>query len=502
MLTLAGDAPDAACGRREDRVRGREGSRGRRQDPVELRDSLANYNKMPTAELRRKAAGLSPCTLPGDRGIAVLAAGDIIVGQPKFFEACRRSSPRGRSRTGSLSALPPAARAAPYLAAPFEGGALPLLQHRPARHARDGAALAALRSVIDGSIGEALGHFTWSATTRRGQGAHGRDDPQHHRRHARSPVEARLDDRAHAARRRSPNSTAFSPRSAIRPNGALARAWRPARRLSRQCARGDRIRGEAPPLHARPTGGQGRMEDVAAHGERLLRSDGNNINFPAGILQPPFFDFSPTTSSQTTAAIGAVIGHEITHGFDDQGRHYDARATSRTGGRLRMRAVPGAREESRGAVQRLRAAARSESERRADPSGKTSPTGGASLALEALERSLAGKEKKLIDGSRTEQRLLPLVGAGVAHQHPENALRQQLATDPHSPGELPRHRPLVNLQPFYDAFGIREGDPMCASPRTAQRSGEEFFPSSLEEGRREAAGGGVGFSRMTRGSTS
>jgi len=90
--------------------------------------------------------------------------------------------------------------------------------------------------------------------------------------------------------------------------------------------------------------------------------------------------------------------------------------------------------------------------------------GGASLAYEALQRSLAGKEKKLIDGLTPEQRFFLSWAQVWRTNMRENALRQQLAVDPHSPGMIRAIGPLVNLQPFYDAFGIGEGDPMWRRP--------------------------------------
>ncbi|HLQ01825.1 MAG TPA: M13-type metalloendopeptidase, partial [Burkholderiales bacterium] len=95
--------------------------------------------------------------------------------------------------------------------------------------------------------------------------------------------------------------------------------------------------------------------------------------------------------------------------------------------------------------------------------------GGASIAYEALERSLAGKERKLIDGLTPEQRFFLSFAQVWRTNIRENALRQQLAVDPHSPGIFRAVGPLVNLQPFYDAFGVEEGDPMWRRPEDRAR---------------------------------
>ena len=80
-----------------------------------------------------------------------------------------------------------------------------------------------------------------------------------------------------------------------------------------------------------------------------------------------------------------------------------------------------------------------------------------------------GKEKKLIDGLTPEQRFFLSWAQVWRTNMRENALRQQLAADPHSPGMIRAIGPLVNFQPFYDAFGIRKGDPMWRRPEDRAR---------------------------------
>src|SRR5207302_11476736 len=193
-------------------------------------------------------------------------------------------------------------------------------------------------------------------------------------------------------------------------------------------------------------------------------STANNINLPAGIHHPPIFDFS-LDDAVNYGGIGAVIGHEITHGFDDQGRHYDAEGnladwwTPEDAAQFQARAkrvveqfsgyepLPGVKVNGELTL----------GENIAD-------LGGASIAYEALQRSLASKEKKLIDGFTPEQRFFLSFAQVWRTNIRENALRQQLAVDPHSPGQFRAFGALVNLQAFYDAFGIKEGDPMWRAP--------------------------------------
>jgi putative endopeptidase len=190
----------------------------------------------------------------------------------------------------------------------------------------------------------------------------------------------------------------------------------------------------------------------------------NNINFPAGILQPPFFDYS-LDDAVNYGAIGAVIGHEMTHGFDDQGRHYDAEGnladwwTAEDAARFEARAkklvdqfggyepLPGLKINGELTL----------GENIAD-------LGGVTLAFEALERSLAGKARKPVDGFTPEQRFFLSFAQVWRSNIREDALRQQLAVDPHAPGTFRVIGALANLQPFDDAFGIEPGDPMWLSP--------------------------------------
>src|SRR5439155_21948160 len=205
--------------------------------------------------------------------------------------------------------------------------------------------------------------------------------------------------------------------------------------------RGDRIRGEAPPLPARPAGGQGRMEDVAAHRERLLRSDRQQHQFsrrhsPAAVLR--FF----------ARRRGQLRRNRRGHRPRDHAR------LRRPGPPLRRRrqprgvvdargcrAVPGAREETRGAVLRLRAAARSESERRADSRREHRRSRRREPRLRSAGALARRQGEEAHRRAHARAALLPLVGAGVAHQHarecpaPATRRRSPLA------GDDPRNRP-------------------------------------------------------------
>jgi putative endopeptidase len=90
--------------------------------------------------------------------------------------------------------------------------------------------------------------------------------------------------------------------------------------------------------------------------------------------------------------------------------------------------------------------------------------GGVSIAFEALQRSLKGKERKLIDGFTPEQRFFLSWAQQWRTNFREDALRRQMTTDPHSPGMIRAFAPLTDMPEFFTAFGIKEGDPMYRKP--------------------------------------
>nr|MBP6514232.1 M13 family metallopeptidase [Steroidobacteraceae bacterium] len=184
----------------------------------------------------------------------------------------------------------------------------------------------------------------------------------------------------------------------------------------------------------------------------------NEIVFPAAILQPPFFNVA-ADDAVNYGGIGAVIGHEIGHGFDDQGRRFDG------SGNLRdwWTAEDDARYKERGT--RL-----AEQYSRYAPVAGLNINGqltlgenigdlsGLEMAYRAWQRSLAGAKSPVIDGFTGEQRFFLGWSQVWRVAYRDAALRQQLITDPHSPGEYRANGAVSNLPAFYSAFGVKEGD--------------------------------------------
>lgn len=190
----------------------------------------------------------------------------------------------------------------------------------------------------------------------------------------------------------------------------------------------------------------------------------NEIAFPAGILQPPLFDME-ADDAVNYGAIGAVIGHEMGHGFDDQGSKYDAE------GNLREWWTPEDRKkfEERTAcvIDQFNNLDVGEGLRH---NGKLvvgealGDLGGLTLAYRAYKRSLQGKEGPVLDGFTADQRFfLAFARTWAVVDRPE-AMRLRLNTDPHP---LPRFRAigtLQNMPEFHKAFGCKLGDPMVRPP--------------------------------------
>jgi endothelin-converting enzyme/putative endopeptidase len=186
----------------------------------------------------------------------------------------------------------------------------------------------------------------------------------------------------------------------------------------------------------------------------------NNINFPAGILQPPFFDRAQD-DAVNFGGIGAVIGHELTHGFDDQGRKFGANGdmadwwTEDDGREFEKRATCVADQYSG-----YTATGDVKLNGKLTLGENTADNGGLRIAHMALMDTLAGKSTPLRDGFTPEQRLF--LGWGqiwCQNETPESSkLRAQ--TDPHSPGRYRANGVVSNMPEFQKAFACPAGSPM------------------------------------------
>ncbi len=192
----------------------------------------------------------------------------------------------------------------------------------------------------------------------------------------------------------------------------------------------------------------------------------NEIVFPAGILQPPFFD-KTIDDAVNFGGIGLVIGHELTHGFDDQGRKFDPNGnlrdwwTEQDGKEFEKRVSCVADEYSNFvAVDNMKLNGR------LTLGENTADNGGARIALAALERLIAedktGKEGQSIDGYTPEQRFFLGFGRVWCEKQRPEYLRMQVSTNPHSPGRYRVNGVVQNMPEFQKAWGCKAGQPMVA----------------------------------------
>jgi putative endopeptidase len=195
----------------------------------------------------------------------------------------------------------------------------------------------------------------------------------------------------------------------------------------------------------------------------------NDINFPAGILQPPFFDFT-IDPAVNFGGIGVVIGHEMTHGFDDEGSKYDGKGNLREWQTL---------EDRKAFTERTDCVSKEYSGFEAAPAKSDTPpqmvkgdltlgenaadNGGLRIAYMALLDTLAAEGKSIhdkIDGYTEAQRyFLGFAQVWCQNQTDESA-RQTALTDPHSPGKWRVNGSVQNFDEFGKAFGCAKGQPM------------------------------------------
>ena len=186
----------------------------------------------------------------------------------------------------------------------------------------------------------------------------------------------------------------------------------------------------------------------------------NEIAFPAAILQPPFFDLD-ADDAVNYGAIGAVIGHEIGHGFDDQGSKYDGDGMLNDWWEESDRAEFQRRAQM--LIEQFNALAPREIPDTFVNGALTigeniGDLGGLTIALKAYELSLAGQQAPIMDGYTGVQRLfLGYARAWRGKVRPEE-LKRRIATDPHSPEEFRCNQIVRNLNEFYAAFDVKPGD--------------------------------------------
>ena len=190
----------------------------------------------------------------------------------------------------------------------------------------------------------------------------------------------------------------------------------------------------------------------------------NEIVFPAAILQPPFFDMD-ADDAVNYGAIGGVIGHEISHGFDDNGSRFDAN------GNMRNWWTDEDHKKFKDKTQALveqynRYEVLPKQFARGDLSlgENIADNAGLAVSYKAYQLSLGGKPAPVIDGLTGDQRFFMGWAQGWRAKEREEYLIERLKTGPHAPNKVRGNGAVVNQDAFFDAFGVKEGDKMYVSP--------------------------------------
>jgi len=190
----------------------------------------------------------------------------------------------------------------------------------------------------------------------------------------------------------------------------------------------------------------------------------NEIIFPAAILQPPFFDLK-AEDAINYGAIGAGIGHEIGHGFDDKGSAFDGDGVLRNWwtdeDRAEFEKRTGKLIEQYNAFQPFDDLSVNGEFTLGENIGDL---GGISIGLLAYQMSLDGAESPVIDGFTGVQRVFLGFGQIWNGKYRDEALRLLIGTNPHAPGMYRANGPVRNVPEFYEAFDVKEGDPLYLAP--------------------------------------
>lgn len=195
----------------------------------------------------------------------------------------------------------------------------------------------------------------------------------------------------------------------------------------------------------------------------------NEIVFPAAILQPPFFDVN-ADAAVNYGGIGAVIGHEMGHGFDDQGSKSDADGVQRNWWTDEDRARFEQRTKALGAQYASYCPLDGQCVNGALTMGENiGDLGGISMAYTAYQLSLGGKKAPVIDGLTGDQRFFLSFGQIWKNKYRDEALLTQIKTNPHSPAMFRANGPVRNFDAWYKAFDVKPGDALYLPPEQRVR---------------------------------
>jgi predicted metalloendopeptidase len=428
---------------------------------VENRDPQKTYNKRTVAELNSEAPGFDFTRFLADLGAT--SAGDVNVRQPGFFTSfadLARSVPPAEWRTylrwhAARTAAPLLSRAFQDEDFAFNGKKLngTPQQEEPWRR---------VQATTDQALGEAVGPIYVA----RAFSPRAKERMKTLVENMRAALRERIDalpwmspgTKAQAQRKLAAFGVKIGYPDVWRDYGALS--------ISRSVPYAENVRRARIFETKRNLAKLGKPIDRTEWGmtpptvNAYYSASMNEIVFPAGILQPPFFS-EDADDAVNYGGIGVVIGHEMSHGFDDSGSQYDADGNLKNWWTAEDRKAYEARTglivKQFDSYKPLPDLAINGKLTLGENIGDF---GGIKIAYAALQKALAGKPRDKIDGFTPEQRFFLSYATIWRSQYRDEAMRVQLNTNPHSPGHWRAIGPPSNLPEFYGAFGCAEGTPM------------------------------------------
>jgi putative endopeptidase len=464
MLTLLGDKPDAAAAGADTVLRIETKLAEASRTPTELRDREAQYNRKSLAELQT----LTP-RIDWNLFLATIKVDDVkhvVVGQPEFYQ-------RVNELLGSVSfddwrtylRWHLVHNMSPYLSSQFEDENFRFYSHELRGVKEMQPRWKRVVTAIDGQMGEALGklyvekHFPPAAKQRMDELVKNLMEAYRERIESRDWMGPKT------------KKLALAKLAAVLPKIGYPSKWRDYSDLE--------ISGDSYAENVMRAGAFESRYWFNKIGQAVDRTEWhmtpptvnayynptqNEIVFPAGILQPPFFDMK-ADDAVNYGGIGAVIGHEITHGFDDQGSRSDAQGNLVNWWAADDRARFNAKTDK--LVDQYKACVVLKD---LHVNGKLTlgeniaDLGGITIAHAAYLKSLAGHKAPEIDGFTGEQRFYIGFAQVWRGSIRDAELRLRIRTDPHSPSEFRTLVPVSNVEAFYKAFDIKPDNKMYRKP--------------------------------------
>lgn len=431
---------------------------------VENRDAVKTYNKVATADLAKEFPGFDWAAWTAELGVA--GASSVVVSQPSYvkaFAAAVNELPVDRWKPYLKAAL--INGFAPYLSQAFVDAEFDFYRRTLRGVAENLPRWKRAVNTLDGNMGEMLGklyverHFTPEAKARMEQLV------ENLRQAYRESIgglewmspETKKEAQAKLAKFRPkigyPNKWRDYSKLEVKPDdlvGNLMRAY-----LFEADYQASKVGKPIDPEQWGMT-----PQTVNAYYNPVR----NEIVFPAAILQPPFFNMA-ADDAVNYGGIGAVIGHEMGHGFDDQGRHYDAAGVLRDWW---------TKQDAEEYMKRAKVVV--EQFNQLEPLPGLHVNGeltlgenladltGLVIAHRAYSLALEGRPAPTMDGLTGDQRFYTGWAQVWAGKMRDDMLRQMVMTNPHSPEQYRANTPVRNIPEFYAAFDVKEGDKLYLPP--------------------------------------